>query len=320
MAIPSCAHLNVHFFIGVCRHQDLITAVPTMIWYVDFSVLNGVTGLFAWPTAKFPYPPALKPHGETLGVLGSSPLPIEGRGTDATFVVPHVPFKPCAVGPLFPLIVLLGSSKIIMGSNRTRIWCRGLALAGEAEQAVGCCVIPYFPISLNLQCWDIPSKKLDLVSAPMPTDLVVAPHSVQVGIEFSDYLAAMIDWAIDVAFAVLFAFGAKKGSNWWAKRKEKNLAKATAKAKKAHDLAKFVGMSDEAAERVEKRVFAEETKPFLPKWISNVYDRIDAKPGGTKWLAALAGKVPYKLLVKNTEWYREGVQRPIEKKLPRKLW
>lgn len=317
MALPSNAHLNVHAFIGYCRHQDLILGAPLILNYIDFSVLNGVTGLFAWPTAKFAYPPALRAgRGEAL----AWGLPMEGRGTDATLVVPHVPVKPVAVGPLFPLIVLLGSSRIIMGSNRTRVWCRGLGLTGEAEQAVGCCVFPKIPLSLNLQCWDFASKKLDQVSAPVMSDLVIAPNTVQVGVEFSDYLAALMDWALDVALAFLFAFGSKKGSNWWAKRQEKGLAKAAAKAQKAHDAAKLIGMSDEVAERVSKDVFAKETKSIVPKFISNAYDRIAAKPGGTKWLAALAGKVPYKLLVKNSEWYREGVQRPVEKKLPRKLW
>src|SRR5574340_1851339 len=245
MAIPSNAHLNYHPFIGYCRHQDLILGAPLIINYVDFGVVNGVTGLFAWPTARYPFPPALEP--KRGGALATG-FPMEGRGTDATFIVPHVPVvPPTAYGPLFALIVLFGSSRILMGSNRSRIWCRGMLLDGEAEQQVGCCVFPYIPFSLNLQCWDFASKKLDMISAPVMSDLVIAPNTVQVGVEFSDYLFALLDWALDVALAVLFAFGSKRGSKWWSNRKAGKLAKANKVADEAYEKAIKEGLSEEAA-------------------------------------------------------------------------
>lgn len=317
MALPSNAHLNVHGFVGYCRHDYLIPPGVPAIWsFIDFDVVNGITGLFAWPTAKFPYPPARRPdRGEILD-MG---LPMEGRGTDATLIVPHVPV-PLVPSYLLPLIILLGSSKIIMGSNKTRIWCKGLSgLTGEMEQAVGCCVIPYVPLSLNLQCWDFACKKYDVsIGAPMMSDIVIAPNTVQVGISFSDYLAAIMDWAIDVALAVLVAFGTKGASKLWKNHKESSALKAVNKGKKAYNAAKIAGMSEEAAERAEKNAFNKAMKSWhdpISKPLTRAYDRIAAKQGGQQWLTALGAKLPYKLLVKNTEWYREDVQRPMEKLL-----
>ncbi len=318
MALPSNAHLIWHPFVGVCRHQELAAGVPVMVTYIDFDVVNGVTGLFAWPTGKFGFPPAREPD---RGGIRDCGVPMEGRGTDSTFLTPHVPVKPLVVGPLLALTILMGSSRIIMGSNRTRIWCKGLSgLTGEVEQAVGCCVIPYIPVSLNLQCWDFPSKKLDLVSAPVMSDVVIAPNTVQVGIEFSDYLSMLIDWAIDVALAFLFAFGAKKAGKLMDERAAKKLASANRAADEAYEKAIKAGASEEVAKAARNKVFAEKTASIMPKKLTQAWDKFAAKPGATKWLSALAGKVPYKLLVKNTEWYREGVQRPIDRNLPKKLW
>jgi hypothetical protein len=282
MAWPSNAHLNVHAFVGYCRHDYIIPpAVPTVWNFIDFDVVNGITGLFAWPTAEFAFPPARKPgRGQVLDVG----LPMEGRDTDASFVVPHVPV-PLVPSVLLPLIIVFGSSKIIMGSNKTRIWCKGLSgLTGEVEQAVGCCVIPYLPMSVNLQCWDFKCKKYDVsIGAPMMTDVVIAPNSVQVGIELSDYLAAMVDWAVDVVLAVLVA-GATKAIKG--------------------------GPSKELDEQAKKSLWKR-----AKKMLSNAWKCIGKKAGRQEWVIGLAVKLPYRMLVKNTEWYRDDVQRPIESKL-----
>jgi len=284
MALPANVHLNIHPFVGYCRHEYLVPPAAPVIWnFLDIGIVNGVTGLFAWPTAQFPFPPARRPErGEVL----DTGFPMEGRDTDATLFVTHLPV-PLVPSVLLPLIILFGSSKIIMGSNKTRIWCKGLSgLTGEVEQAVGCCVFPNFPMSLNLQCWDIKCKMT--IGAPVMSDIVFAPNSVQVGIALSDYLAALIDWAIDVAIAVFLAFGTKllKGSS-----KEAALAKSEAKGEKPGLL---------------KRM----KKPFTDAW-----DKLGTKHGAQDWVTGLGVKLPYRMLVKNTEWYRDDVQHPIEDKL-----
>jgi hypothetical protein len=247
MALPSNAHLIVHGFIGYCTHNDVIAGVPTIVGYVDFGVVNGVTGTFSWPTAKFAYPPAREP--ERGGALAWG-LPMEGRETDATLIVPHVPVSPMlAAGPLLPLTILFGSSAILMGSHKTRIWCKPLSpLVAETEKPVGCCLFPYIPISLNLQCWEIGSKKLGPVGAPVMSDVVVAPNTVQVGVEFTDYLTVIVEWGIQVLLAFVMAYATKP----------------------------------------------DPAKPLTADMIKKAVKK--------KWAIGIGFKLPYKLLVKNTEW------------------
>jgi hypothetical protein len=318
VALPSNPHLIDNQFVGFCQHDYILPpAIPTMYYFIDFDVVNGITGLFAWPTAAHGFPPAKRPgHGEILD-MG---LPMEGRSTDATLIVPHVPMPPVP-SYLLPLIILLGSSKIIMGSNKTRIWCRGISgLTGEAEQAVGCCIFPHIPMSLNLQCWDLKCKTYDVsIGAPMMSDVVFAPNTVQVGISFSDYLAAMIDWAIDVLLAVFLAFGMKGLGSAWAKHQKISLENADRLAREASESAlaeaSEKGLSKEAAEESARvageRARAKATDSIF-KPVKNLYGKIAAKPAGKQWLIGLGLKVPYRLLVQNTEWYREKVKRPIE--------
>ncbi len=322
MALPANPHLIDNPFVGFCRHDYLVPpAVPTMYFFLDFDCVNGITGLFAWPTAQHDFPPARRPkRGEIL----DNGLPMEGRGTDATLVVPHVPVPPVP-GPLLPLIILLGSSRIIMGSNKTRIWCKGLSgLTGETDQAVGCCLFPHIPLSLNLQCWDFKCKKYDVtIGAPILSDVVYAPNTVQVGISFSDYLAAMIDWAIDIVFAVVLAFGMKGLGAMWAQHQSNKLREVNRAAEEAYERTLRESaekeMSEEAAEEAARaasdRVYEQESRSlFRP--IKNLYNRIAAKPGGEQWLVTLGLKVPYRLLVKNTEWYRDDVEKAIVSELP----
>ncbi len=317
MALPSNAHLIWHPFVGYCRHDYMVAAVPTIWNFIDFDIVHGVTGMFAWPTASFPYPPALKPSEGGILAMG---VPMEGRDTDASFIVPHVPV-PLVPSWLLLLIIMFGSSKIIMGSNKTRIWCRGLSpMTGEAEQAVGCCIIPYVPISLNLQCWDMKCKKYDVViGAPMLSDLVVAPNTMQVGINFSDYMAAMLDWAIDVALALIIAFGTKGAGSAWDKYSAAKVKKAGDKAAaKALKEAGEKELSEEATNAAVKAAReAAEKKAAEPGWFgSRWYHKIADKKYGKQFLVGLVVKLPHRLIVKNSEWYREDIQRPLEKKLP----
>jgi hypothetical protein len=317
MALPSNAHLIWHPFAGVCMH-DYLTPLPPPLapitwFFIDFGIVHGVTGLFAYPTAKFPYPPALRSsHGEILD-MG---VPMEGHGTDATLFVPHVPV-PFNPNWLLLLIIMFGSSKILMASNKTRIWCRGLSpLTGELEEAVGCCVFPSVPLSLNLQCWDLKAKRVGeglSIPAPMPTDVVVAPNTVQVGIQFSDYLAALVEWGIEIAIAALMAVGTKKAGKAWDEHSASKVTKAgNEAAMKARKEAMEQGL-DKAAQKKAAKEAREAAEAAASKRgkLSTLYHGIADTRYGKQYLVGLGAKLPYKLLVKNTEWYREGVQRPV---------
>ena len=218
---------------------------------------------------------------------------MEGGGTDATFIVPHVPVPPM-MSYMLPLLILFGSSEIVMTSSRTRIWCRGLLLAGEMEQQSGCCLFPYIPLSLNLQCWDFQKKDGTSLGAPMLSDVVIAPNTVQVGIGFSDYVAVILQWATQVLLAVVMSAGSKSKTPKKTKPlSAKKLAKATAAADKAEAkalkkaLAK--GLSQDAAEASAKAA-RKAAFEHASKSVAKIY-------------AKAAGKVAYKLLA-NSEWYR----------------
>jgi hypothetical protein len=321
MALASNAHLNWHPFVGFCFH-DYFGQPPLMapmLWgFLDFGVVNGVTGLFAWPTANFPFPPGLRSERGEILDMG---VPMEGRGTDATFFVPHIPWA-FNFNWMWLLIFTFGSSKIIMGSNKTRIWSKQISpMSGEAEQAVGCCMIPGAPLSFNLQCWDVKSKKVLAgapIGAPMLSDIVIAPNTVQVGINFADYLLAMVDWAIDVLLALAIAGGTKKGKQLWKDHSAAKVAKAGEKAAtKAEKEAAEKGLSKELQQDAAKaaRKAAEEAAE-KPGTLSRLYHKIGDTRYGDAYLVGIVVKLPHKLLIKNSEWYREGVQRPLEEKLP----
>jgi len=312
MPWPSNPHLIDNPFVGVCRHDYLIPpGIPAIWWFIDFDVVNGITGLGAWPTAKWAFPPARRPdRGEILDVG----KPMQGRTTDATIVVPHVPV-PLVPSYLLPVIILLGSSKIIMGSDKTRIWCKGLlGLSGEVEQAVGCCLFPYIPVSLNLQCWDFPCKKFGAsIGAPVMSDVVFAPNTVQVGISFSDYLTVIIDWAIDILLAVLIAFGTGKATKAWNAHSASKIAAAGDEAAaKALKEAEEKGLSKEAANASAKAAReAAEKEAAKPGTLSKMYHFFADHQAGKEWLLALGLKVPWRLLVRNSEWFRDI--KPTEK-------
>ncbi len=307
MALPSNPHLINNFFFGMCRHEYVIPpAFMTVMWFIDYDNVNGVTGLFSLPTASHPFPPGRTPN---RGKILDNGLSMEGRGTDATILVPHCPIPPIP-SPMLLLIILLGSSKIIMGSNKTRIWCHGM-LEGNEDQAVGCCIFPYIPISLNLQCWDQKCKTFDVtIGAPMLSDIVIAPNSVQVGINFADFLAAMIDWAIDVAIAIFLAFGMKAGKAGWSKvssgPEAAKLDNATGIAKEAYEKEFEKGMKrglegdacDRLAQDEFDKVFEKETGRFVPGLAQETMEKQISR----KWLIGLGLRLPWRC-VSHMSWF-----------------
>lgn len=248
MSVPCNAHLIWHPFIGVCWHDSLLVSIPpieTKLPHIDFDVVNGLF-FFSLPTAV---PGQKISHGETLD-LGVSMM---GRLTDATFIVPHVPIPPVPFNALLPFIILFGSSKILMGSSKTWIWTRNAVFHSEEESQVGCCLFPHVPLSLNLQCWD---------PIPLPTDVVIAPNTVQVGVTGADYLAALIDFAIEVALAILIMVAgaavkkgikksgvAEKAKVWW---QAKKLAKAEKTALKESEAVTRLATKKVAAQGAEE--------------------------------------------------------------------
>jgi hypothetical protein len=188
VSLPSNAHLIWHPFIGYCQHDSMFPTPPgtfPRFPHIDFDVVNGLF-IMSLPTA---IPGQSISHGEILDWNVS----MEGQMADAGLILPHVSIPPVPFNAMLPIIIFFGSSKILMGSGQTIIRTKSAVFQSESNVPAGCCLFPYIPLSLNLQCWD---------PIPLPTDVVVAPNTVQVGINGADYLDAFIKFVIEVIIAL----------------------------------------------------------------------------------------------------------------------
>lgn len=201
------AHLFFHGFIGGSIHDAIVLAVPPVpckLWHIDFSFLCGprlMSLASGWPGGD--------------PTFGPCNIPYMGRTTDAGFIVPHISFPPN--NGLLPLTIILGSSLSLLGSSAVQVKCYGLMNGYQgAEADMAACLFPKVPLSLNLECWD---------PVPLPTDIVIAPNSVEVGITFADFMAALVDFAIEFALSAVFAFGGSDAVKGVAKKAYKKAFK-----------------------------------------------------------------------------------------------
>ncbi len=166
------AHLAVHVFVGFGMHKVLtVPPVP---------------------------PPALLPHvsGTTIinlmakakvatRELGWGGIPLVGRENDAQYGVPHLTIPMAPPNSLLTLTILMGSSKVMFGSSKVKIMAPG-------ETDCGCCIPPAVPLSINLACND---------PCNLPSDYVVAPNTVEVGMTLGDILAGVVSTVVDIGFS-----------------------------------------------------------------------------------------------------------------------
>lgn len=171
------AHMIAHFFVGVGTHTTITpAAVPIPAGpHMSAQTLLGLT-----INAK--YAPR---------VLGMGGIPLCGRGNDSGFIIPH--FDLSGTWALIPVVVALGGSKIMFGSSKTKI----LLQTGSSTD-VGCVLIPYSPVGSNQACND---------PCNYPSDLVISPNTVMVGMTWGDIVGGFADIAFDVALSYLLAAG-----------------------------------------------------------------------------------------------------------------
>ena len=173
------SHVIFHFFVGYGSHWTIVPPAPP--------------------------PPVLTPHVSTDTLFGLSikcdyaptdlaigGLPLVARGSDSGFVVPHY-----AVNSLLPIVIAFGGSKVMFGSSKVKI------AAKSGAKDCGCCVPPCVPLSINLACND---------PCSYPSDFVVAPNTVEVGMSFGDILGGVISTAVDIGFSWLVGQAAGKMS------------------------------------------------------------------------------------------------------------
>jgi hypothetical protein len=118
-----------------------------------------------------------------------------------------------------------------------------------------------------------------------------------------------MEWGLEIVLAVLLAGATTGGAKGWEKYSASKVTKAgdkaAAKALKEGADEAGVKAAREAAEAAAKK----------PGRLSNLYHKIADTRYGKQYLIGLAGKLPYKILVANSEWYRD-VKEGMKRKLP----
>jgi hypothetical protein len=254
--LPFCAYRTWHPFIGFSLHDGIIfpppPPVPTdALPCIDAGVLH-TTGLQSLPS---------RGHAGKRGpVVAPGGAYFMGRGSDAGFVVLHISIPINNI--LLPLVILLGESKSLFGSSSVRLPCWSL-LGGADECDTVCAIpIPWFPVAgLNLCCSD------DL---PLPTDVVIAPSTILVGMGFMDLLAGVIDLALEYTLALIMK-GCSAGAGQISERAAKQAAKKAAK-KAGKEVAEKV--AKEAVEKVVKEVGGELVEEGVEKVAKEVAEEV----------------------------------------------
>jgi len=228
MSAGHCVHKWWNPFLGMSWHDAVIVPLPgpvPRVPHLSFFMVNG-----SWLGSPPSGPPGLPPGpGPTVGGGGAA---LMGRGTDAGYLVPHIPLPP--MNALLPLVILFGESKIMFGSSSVKIPCRNLLFQDSVED-LGCVALPVgIPLGFDFDCNEI---------VPVPLDLVIAPNTIHVGMSPMDWLAAAIDIGIELALGAIFHFGGKA------------LKKAGRARKAAKRAAAEAG--EEAGERARKRAARE---------------------------------------------------------------
>ena len=191
MPVMCQAHQILHFFIGCSVHDSMVMAVPPFpakLPHITGSVLCGPF-ILAIPTFRRHFA-GFDKRADKGEVMGPGNIPFVGRGNDSGFIVPHISIP--INNSMLPLTIIFGSSIAIFGSSSVKVptynW-----IFGYDDNDIACTITPWF-VSLNVSCWDW---------FPLPTDIAVSWSNVQVGVTWADVWSALIDYAVEIAFAAL---------------------------------------------------------------------------------------------------------------------
>ena len=203
-------YYNPNPFISFSWH-DTIMMVPvppfvvqTKAFHLDFSVVQGLwIGSFL-------------SNGRGKRVVGDDLLFV-GRTSDAGLFVPHISFPPTWMNIL---TTLFGSSMCLFGCSSVTLACKN-AIWGNDDCDLAATPFGSVPLSLNLACHDPYSA---------PTDIVVVWGSVYSGMSASDLLAALIDFAINLACEVGMKYAAEPLAKKAGKGIQSGFKKASTKA------------------------------------------------------------------------------------------
>lgn len=167
-----CAHLIAHGFIGIGSHKALIppAVVPAIAPHIAVDTLLGLT-----INAKY-----------SKTVKGPFGIQMIGKGNDSGYFVPHFCIPPPNV--LLIAIIPFGGSKPMFAASTVQMDVDGSATP------VACACFPVVPISLNQACND---------PCNYPSDIVIAPNSVVVGMTLADVLGGIFGTLVDCGISAL---------------------------------------------------------------------------------------------------------------------
>ncbi len=233
-------YYNPNPFISFSWHDTIMMVpvppfvVPTKAFHLDFSVVQGLwIGSFL-------------SNGRGKRVVGDDLLFV-GRTSDAGLFVPHISFPPTWMNIL---TTLFGSSMCLFGCSSVTLACKN-AIWGNDDCDLAATPFGPVPLSLNLACHDPYSA---------PTDIVVVWGSIYSGMSASDLLAALIDFAINLACEVGMKYVAEPLAKRAGKGIQSGFKKATAKAgsvyKKVFPKAAAAAAKRRAAKGTTQGVFA----------------------------------------------------------------
>jgi hypothetical protein len=165
------AHLTAHSFIGIGTHTGLLLPPPSPPAIYPHIAMDTLLGL----TIKAKY---------SKTVIGPFGFQLIGQGNDSGMMVPHLCLPPNSV--LVPIVIVFGSSKPMFSASTVKIDVDGEGLP------TACNVIPYFPIGINQACND---------PCNYPSDIVICPNTIVVGLTLGDFLSGLFLTVFDVAFS-----------------------------------------------------------------------------------------------------------------------
>ncbi|MGA9574593.1 MAG: hypothetical protein WBS20_11675 [Lysobacterales bacterium] len=162
------AHLIAHSYIGMGSHNALYPplVVPAIAPHVSMDTLLGLT-----INAKY-----------TTTVIGPFGFQFIQQGNDSGFVVPHIAIPPPSV--LVPVVIAFGGSKPMFAASTVKM----------QGKPVSAGMIPYNFVSINQACND---------PCNYPSDMVICPNSVLVGLTLGDFLGGLISIAVDCAISAI---------------------------------------------------------------------------------------------------------------------
>jgi hypothetical protein len=203
------AHLTIHGFIGPGSHKALVppSVVPAIIFHLSADTLLGYT-----IGAKY-----------SKTVIGPFGFQFIGKGNDSGLIVPHISIPPNNI--LLPITIAFGISKPMFSASKVHIDVDGAGLPLTA------CCNPWVPLSLNQACND---------PCNYPSDIVIAPNSVVVGLTLGDIIGGLVHIAIDSAISAILNWGSNHAAHFLIHKIGGPIASRIA-AKYASELAEQLG-------------------------------------------------------------------------------